>query len=78
MRAIIRFSVDNEQNRALGNKLTKVLTDAGFTAAANTATYERVGLQAHGLGQILQEFWSTAHAHAGPGRIDHFWMYSDR
>jgi hypothetical protein len=77
MRAIIRFSVDNEKNRSLGNKLTKVVADAGFVPAENTATYERVGLQALGLGQILQDLWSTAHTHTGPG-LDHFWMYSDR
>ncbi|MGO9605414.1 MAG: hypothetical protein ACLQAT_18835 [Candidatus Binataceae bacterium] len=78
MRAIIRFSVDNETNGALNNKLNKVLTDANFAKAQNTATYERIGLQALGLGQMLEKFWSTAHGHEGPGRLDHFWMYSDR
>ena len=78
MRAIIRVSVDHEHNSALRNKLNKVLTDAGFVRAQNTATYERNGLQALGLGQILQDFWNKVHSHGGPGRVDHFWMYSDR
>ena len=78
MRAIIRFSVDNETTGALNNKLNKVLTDAGFAKAQNTATYERNGLQALGLGQILQDFWNTTHSHTAGGRLDHFWMYSDR
>jgi len=78
MRAIIRFSVEQENNGALRNKLNKILIDADFIQAQNTATYERKGLQELGLGQILQDFWSTAHTHAGPGRLDHFWMYLDR
>ena len=78
MRAIIRFSVDSDNNGALRNELNKVLTDAGFAEAPNTTTYERHGLQPLSLGAIVQDFWSTAHHHTGFGRLDHFWMYADR
>ena len=78
MRAIIRFSVDSDNNSALRNELNKVLTDAGFAEAPNTATYERSGVQALGLGVILRDFWNIAHNHTGFGRLDHFWMYADR
>lgn len=78
MRAIIRFSVDNEKNGALRNKLAAKLNSAGFFRGANTATYEHVGIDEHGIGNLLEDFWLTAHAHRGHGRIDHFWMYVDR
>jgi hypothetical protein len=78
MRAIIRFSVDYEINSALRNKLTPILETAGFQRGENTATYEHQNISQGNLGGALQNFWSTANAHGGPGRIDHFWMYSDR
>jgi hypothetical protein len=78
VRAILRFSVDNEQNSALRNRLSNRLVQAGFVRNANTATYEATHISAANLAAVLQAFWNDAHGHAGPGRIDHFWMYSDR
>jgi hypothetical protein len=49
MRAIIRFSVEQENNGALRNKLNKILIDADFIQAQNTATYERKGHRSWGL-----------------------------
>lgn len=78
MRVIIRFSVDNENNGALRNKLAGVLTRSGMTRDANTATYEAIHLTSLDVGKMLSEFWKRANNHQGPGSIDHFWMYSDK
>lgn len=78
MRAIVRFSVDNEKNSALRNKLAGVLTAAGFVRNQNTATYEHQHIDASGLSGVHASFWTKAAAHRGTGRVDHFWMYSDR
>ncbi|GLR54328.1 hypothetical protein GCM10007923_55450 [Shinella yambaruensis] len=78
VRVIIRFSVDNENNSALRNKLTGVLTRAGLVRGANTATYEAMHLTSGNVGHMLSAFWRRANNHQGPGRIDHFWMYSDK
>ncbi len=77
MRTIVRFSIDGEKNRALGNKLTKVLVDSGFQYLDGTATYEG-DLTPGTLGIALQSFWDKASTHVGPGTVDHFWMYSDK
>lgn len=78
MRVIVRFSVDNETNSALRNKLSGVLTRANFVRNANTATYENQHISSDRIGATLGEFWKRANNHQGPGRLDHFWMYSDR
>jgi hypothetical protein len=78
MRAIVRFSVDGEANSALRNNLSGVLTRAGFSRNANTATYEASHLSKGDIGKALGEFWRRANGHKGPGRLDHFWMYSDK
>ena len=78
MRAIIRFSIDRENNSALRNKLAPILEGTGFQRGENTATYEHQNISQQSLGAALNQFWTTANAHEGPGRIDHFWMYSDR
>jgi hypothetical protein len=78
MRVMIRFSVDNEPNSDLRKKLEKVLDHDGFVRERNTATYERADVDASEIAEILEEFWSAAAVHVGPGRIDHFWLYSDR
>jgi hypothetical protein len=78
MRVMIRFSVDNEPNSDLRKKLAKILDDEGFVRERNTATYERADVDPDEIAEILEEFWSAAAAHDGPGRIDHFWLYSDR
>ncbi len=78
MRTIVRFSVDNESNSALRNKLTNVLVRAGFDRGKNTATYEHIHIDQLALAKVLHEFWKRANSHPGTGRLDHFWMYSDR
>jgi hypothetical protein len=78
MRVMIRFSVDNEPNSDLRKKLEMVLDDDGFVRERNTATYERADVNPSEIAEILEEFWSAAAVHVGPGRIDHFWLYSDR
>jgi hypothetical protein len=78
MRAIVRFSVDNEANGLLRNQLNPILTGAGFQMRLNTATYEANGIPEDDLGHALEDFWTTASQHLGPGRVDHFWMYTDR
>jgi hypothetical protein len=78
MRVIIRFSVDGEANSALRNKLSGRLTRAGFVRAQNTATYENGNIDEGDAATLLASFWRCANNHAGPGRLDHFWLYSDR
>jgi hypothetical protein len=82
VRAIIRFSIDNEPNGALRNKLLGKLRTAGFRLQAQTATYEHVNIDDPGLSKVLSNFWNTADLHHNqqghPGRVDHFWMYCDR
>lgn len=78
MRVIVRFSVDGESNGALRNKLTGRLQRAGFVRAQNTATYENANINEGDLATSLAGFWRAANNHQGPGRLDHFWLYSDR
>lgn len=83
MRTIIRFSLDTDTYSALGQKLTKILVDAGFVHTPKTSTYEcTIDMPVLQLGQVLQSFWQTVTDHVtnnvGPGRFDHFWMYSDK
>jgi len=54
MRAIIRFSVDNELNSALRNKLTPILETARFQRGAITATYEQQNISQQNLWQRAQ------------------------
>lgn len=78
MQVIIRFSVDGEKNGSLRNKLAGILTQAGFQRSGNTATYRHDHIEPTGIAAALEKFWSGAAKHKGNGRIDHFWMYSDR
>ena len=82
MRAIVRFSINGEGNNALRNKLEGVLGGSGFDRLQNTATYQTDDIDEETLGHALTAFRATIHTHAdqnlGPGRIDHFWMYTDR
>lgn len=82
MRVILRFSVDNEINGSLRNKLTRRLTKAGFALQKRTATYEHRTIDPDDMATVLETFWTTANNHRAiygkPGRIDHFWLYSDR
>lgn len=78
MQAIIRFSIDGDQNSALRNKLAGVLQGAGFGKKANTATWVNDAIDTDGLAAATSAFWTTAHTHTGPGKVDHFWMHSER
>lgn len=78
MRAILRFSIDNENNGHLRNNLANRLEQSGFVRNQNTATYEHQNITKQQLAAVLGDFWTRAHQHNGPGRVDHFWMYSDR
>jgi hypothetical protein len=82
MRAIIRFSIDNENNSALRNKLQAVLRKHGFSNKKSTATYSGKGPKndAKKLADALHAFWMKLYNHPahGPGKLDHFWMYVER
>ncbi len=78
MRSIIRFSVDDEVDGALANKLRKVLESANYLKhPSSTATYENGNINVQELAGVISDFWTQACGHPGPGRIDHVWMYSD-
>jgi len=78
MRAIIRFSIDGEQDGALRNNLANILTAAQFALNPNvTATWEAAGITALDLSRTMRAFWHTAETHQGPGHIDHVWTYCD-
>ena len=81
MRAIIRFSIDNEHNSALRNKLQAALRKHGFSNKKNTATYMGKGpkTDANTLKNALYAFWEKVYKNGKkPGRLDHFWMYVER
>lgn len=76
---IIRFSIDNETNGALRNKLNAKLEKHGFVKVeSRTATYINGSISPAILSQAMSDFWSEVHSHTGAGTIDHFWMYADK
>lgn len=76
---IIRFSVDNEKNSVLRNKLNTKLENHGFVKVeSRTATYINGSISPGILSQAMSEFWNEVHSHTGGGTIDHFWMYADK
>ena len=77
MKASIRFSVDNENNSALRNKLTKIIEDAGLIKIG-TSKYSTQNISETDLSTMLNDFWQTAANHQGPGKLDHVWFDSDR
>lgn len=78
MRAIIRFSVDGEQNSALRNKLAAALENGGFVLNPRvTATYENDDIEEHALGSVMLDFWHEANNPPNNARLDHVWMYAD-
>lgn len=76
MRIIIRFSLDDDTNSYLTNKLRAILTNLGFDHHA-TGTYEVINGRAAQLAAALEQFWQAVATHRGRGTVDHFWMYSD-
>jgi hypothetical protein len=77
MRAILRFSIDNERTSALRNALAKILVSAGFVLSGKTATYEHANISEADMAKALNDFWARAANHGGSGTVDHFWMYTD-
>lgn len=76
---IIRFSIDNERNSALRNKLNTKLEGHGFSKLqSRTATYLNSSISDLDLSNAMSDFWSEVHGHKGTGTIDHFWMYADQ
>ena len=80
MKVIIRFSIDNERNGKLRNKLQRALRKSKFSNKKNTATYTGKGPKstAKDLSIALSTFWESVWKHPGPGQLDHFWMYVER
>jgi hypothetical protein len=76
MRVIIRFSLDDDTNSYLTNKLRAILTNLGFERQA-TGTYEAINGRAAQIAAALEQFWQAIATHTGRGTVDHFWMYSD-
>ena len=83
MRAIIRMSIDKENNGALRNALRDILQNAGFHLTPATGTYENTSITMAQLGMLMQQFWQTA---ANPetvpalqddAHVDHVWFYTD-
>jgi hypothetical protein len=80
MWAIIRFSVNNENNSALRNKLRDALK-THIRLKENTGTYRtwrKRGITEKEMALVLKRFWSAASSHQGPGYLDHFWMYTEQ
>lgn len=77
MRTILRFSLDDDANGGLANKLRAILTNIGLEHQGRTGTYEANNVGAAQLGRALEEFWHAVATHDGRGTVDHFWMYSD-
>lgn len=78
MRAIIRFSLDKDRGSALRNKLVPILEARGFRRRLRTASWEAANVTERNLRYLLRDFWRTCEEHTGEGKIDHFWMYSDK
>jgi hypothetical protein len=78
MQVIIRFSLDGDAGSPLRNRLQTILVNAGFIRGQNTATYRHPHIDVQPISDTLRDFWAAVATHAGPGRVDHFWMYSDR
>ncbi len=77
MRVTLRFSVSNEQNGTLRNKLATALESHGVALkTGETGTYECNALSEAGLRAALLAFWTEASNFQGPGHIDHVWMYA--
>lgn len=78
MRAIVRYSVDGEQDGQLSNRLGAILQLAGFVLNPHvTATYEHNAISEHRLAQTMQSFWQQAVNPPNRAHVDHVWMYCD-
>ncbi len=83
MRAIIRVSINGENNGALRNALAGILTGSGFALTNATATYEHAGISIAELSEVMRRFWVTAADPTGVpaiqegAHLDHAWFYVD-
>lgn len=78
MRAIVRYSVDGEQDGQLSNRLRAILQTAGFMLNPHvTATYEHDSISEQQLAGTMLSFWQQAMNPPNKARVDHVWMYCD-
>ena len=80
MRAIVRFSIDNDPGNVWGAKLQGALWHGGqgLSHTGSTRTFENSNISEQILSDVLKAFWDTAHSAISNGRkLDHFWMYAD-
>ena len=75
MRTIVKFSLNNDSNSALRNRLTSILQTIGLRRTG-TGTYEGHVQEAE-LKSALGEFWGATAGHRGNAQLDHFWMLVD-
>ena len=73
MRTIIGFSLNNDSNSALRNRLLSILKTAGL-GRVGTGTYEG-HVQEAKLQSVLGEFWGAILTHRGDAHLDHFFMW---
>lgn len=78
MRAIVRYSVEGEQDEQLNNRLREVLQKAGFVPNLHVAaTYEHNAISGPQLAQAMLDFWDQASHSPWHAHLEHVWMYSD-
>jgi hypothetical protein len=77
MRAILRFSLDGDTGGPLMALLVPSLVGNGFTKTG-TAKYEATAAAREDIYGALDGFWDAIVGYAGPGRLDHFWLYVDK
>ena len=81
MRAIIRFSLNGDENSSLRNRLRDVLKNKRFLAdpgGANTSTWQNHHISVPDYADVIARFWETVAKHSGPGKMDNFWAYCDQ
>ncbi len=78
MRVIVRFSLNNDRQSRLRNRLKPILEQHGIAwSGTNTGTYEG-DIQESDLRDAMRAFWNSMNSYRGLATLDHFWMYADR
>ncbi len=75
-RAIVRFSLDNEQSNITGNAIRKDLEELG-AEKIGTGAYELDNPDLEAVIDAMQSALEMLKHPAGGGRVDHFWLYLD-
>ncbi len=80
MRAIIRYSMNNEKGNQIGNQLRAILEGAGFQRHGS-ANFEHPNIGPQDLEKTMSEFWKVAsdpQSHGAPPEVelDHIWTYA--